>query len=762
MKKQGKESGGIKNKNLPLILLMYLMVFIIGFAYIIGHTLLIDIHADEYIDKALSQWTTDRVIAPKRGRIVDRNGIVLARSSASRTVVAEPRKIESEIERERVSNTLADILDMSAHSIYEKITNSTQEQITIKRQITEEQYAGIAGEYLRGVSFLMEPRRYYAQDSMAAQLIGLTNMNGEGQSGIEQEFEKELAGVPGRKITESDRLGAEVSFSSAQYIPAQDGANIFLSIDMVLQAALEEQMIELCEVSGAKEIQSVLVDADTGQVLAQVNLPSVNLNQPPREDAQELMNRLRNRVIRDVYAPHQLMDAITIAIALEHETIREHDTVLCEGSVEINGTVTKCNEAHGEQNLEAVLKNSCNVAIAQIAEKIDLQGYYESLAGFHIGQSTGIGLQRENNGTLIHKKYIAEGAKGAIGNGESIRMTSLQIACAYAALVNHGQYMQANVIDRIQAPDETIMAAWDAQKLAQPISPRTSDAMIELIRSVSETSTKHAYDLPGAGILSLSNTSRETTKQGDIMRTTNVAMAPADKPRFVLVTSIVDARIGHESFGQFIVGPYARAILHDVSMQMSTSAEVTEGEGAAEVVVPGLQGMLLNEAENFLTTDGLKALANGSGIVSEQSPAAGTIVPAGSSVILYMTGIAEDSSEQGEKESFVRVPDVMGMTLTEALNEMEEVSLVLDVEGNPVTTVISQYPLAGKRVSKGTHVSIRMERLKFVPGGTEEEAVAEEEVEADQTEDVEDTFTASPGEMDEMNEAESESEMPEG
>ena len=714
MKKQSKAA---KNKNLPLILFIYLGIFIIGFAYIIGHTLLIDVQADEYIAKALKQWTTDRVIAPKRGRIVDRNGIVLARSSSSRTVVVEPKKIESDIERERVSNTLADILNMSAHSIYEKIANTNQEQITIRRQITEEQYASIAGEYLRGVSFLMEPRRYYAQDNMAAQLIGLTSMNGEGQSGIEQEFEKELAGVPGRRITESDRLGAEVSFSSEQYIPAQDGANIFLSIDMVLQAVMEEQMAELQETSGAKAVQSIVIDAQTGQILAQSSLPTVNLNQPPREDAQTLMSLLRNRVISDAYMPGQLMDAMTIAIAVDHNAIHENDTFLCEGSVEFNGVVTKCAEAHGEQTTADVLYHGCDVAIAEIAEKIDLQDYYEGLVGFHIGQSTGIGLRRENDGLLIHKKYVDDGAKGVLGNGESIQMTSLQLASAYAAMMNHGQYMQANVIDQIQAPDETVMVAQNPKKLSQPIVPRTSEYMIELLQTVSERTTKHAYDLPGYGMISLSNTSHETTQQGDSIRTTNVAMAPAKQPRFILVTSIVDARIGHTSFGQFIVGPYARTILHDALMHMNAVRAVADAdEHTVEVAVPHVRGALRNEAESQLTSVGLVALSNGSGIVSEQSPAAGTMAPVGSGVILYMTGMEEDLAKQEEEKSWVRVPDVTGMTLTDALNEMEKISLEIDVEGNPVTKVISQYPLAGQRVSKDTHILLSMERLKFVPG----------------------------------------------
>lgn len=708
-----------KNKQLPRVLFLYMAIFFVGFAYVIGHTIYIDIRADEYTALALKQWTSDRVIEPKRGKIVDRNGVVLARSSPARNVIVEPKQIDSEVERRRVADTLGTILEMDSNAIYEKITTSKQEQITIRRQITEDQYALLIREYLRGVVFQEERRRYYAQNDMAAQLIGLTNMNGEGQSGIERQYNTELAGQPGRSITESDRLGLQTSLDSQQSVPAQDGADVILTIDIAIQASMEEALTELMNVSSAKQAQSILVDIESGEILAEANLPTLNLNEPPRNDTTELMQLLYDESISSIYEPHNLMQPITAAIALNTGAIQPNDTYLCEGKIEIDGVVTECSREHGTQTLEEVISNECQVAIARIASDIDLNQYYDALEMFCVGQSTGIDMQRENSGQLKHKKYVNTGEKGLIGNGIDEKVTSLQLALMYATIANEGQSMKMRVVSGIQAQDGTLMVDNKAETRGVAVSPETAKTVLNMLEKKSEQSNQTTYQLSNYQITAITDYFEQETNDVSSIRTTNIALAPASNPRFVLVTSLVDAEVGGKRYAHAAFGPAVRTILGDAMLHQNVAPEVTDTElSSQEVVVPDLRGMLLHDATQALKDAGLQSAANGTGVVREQSPAAGTYLPKNNGVVLYMTGVSEGEQQQEQEEEvdYVRVPDLIGLSAESALQRLSNASLEVELEGDPMTKVITQYPYAGKHVPKGSSVTIGMTALSFVPG----------------------------------------------
>lgn len=720
-----------KNKRLPKILFLYMAIFFIGFAYVIGHTIYIDIRADEYIALALKQWTSDRVIDPKRGKIVDRNGVVLARSSPARNVIVEPKQIESEVERRRVADTLGSVLEMDSNAIYEKITTTKQEQITIRRQITEDQYTLLLREYLRGVVFQEERRRYYAQNDMAAQLIGLTNMNGEGQSGIEREYNEELSGQPGRSITESDRLGLQTSLDSQQNVPAQDGANVILTIDIAIQASMEEALIELMRVSSAKQAQSILVDIKSGEVLAEANLPSLNLNDPPRNDTNELMKLLYDDCISSIYEPHNLMQPITAAIALDTGAIQTKDMYVCEGKIEIAGVVTECSHKHGTQTLKEVINNECQVAVARIASDIDLNQYYESLGLFHVGESTGIDMQRENFGVLKHKKYVNMGEKGLIGNGLYEKVTSLQLASMYATIANEGQAMKMRVVSGIQAQDGTLMVDNKAETTGTTVSPETAKTVLEILQNKSSQSNQSTYQLSNYDIMAITDYAEQKNNDITSIRTTNIALAPENNPRFVLITSLIDAEVGGKRYAHAAFGPTARTILGDAMLHQNIVLDTSDVQSNnQEILVPELKGMLLHDATQALKDVGLEPAANGTGVVREQSPAAGTSVPKTSGVVLYMTGVAEGEQEQTQEEDidYVRVPDVIGQSAEGALQKLFQASLEVEIEGDPMTKVITQYPYAGKRVPKGTSVTISMTPLSFVPGEEPVSTLASDEI----------------------------------
>lgn len=710
-----------RNKNLSKILLLYMLLFVGVFLYIIIHTLYIDIHADEYIAMALKQWTSDEVIEPTRGKIVDRNEIVLARSSPARNVIVDVSNIQADVERRRVADVLGKTLNMDSDTIYEKIDPSKKNSVVIARQITEEQHTALLQEYLRVVRFQSEARRYYPQNEMAAQLIGLTNLNGEGQTGIEFAYDKELKGKAGRLITESDRNGEAISLESEQKIPAQDGSDVILTIDVGLQSIVEEALQEFMSTSNAQQVQGILIDAKTGEILAEANLPAVDLNEPPRTDATELMTGLRNRTISDTFEPNTLMHTIMLGIVLETNAATLDETFICDGSWTVNGVTTKCKEKHGTQTIEQAYQNECNVVMSQVAEKIDLNQFYNYLIGFQFGKTTGIGLNSENKGSLIHKKYISEGEKGMIANGRHEKVTLLQISMAYAAIANKGSYMQSHVISKVKAYDGTVVVDNIPTELSKPITQSTADRLLKFMEAKSEKEEQKMYYVPGYTIGTVNDTNIQYTQDNKrSIRFTNVSMAPMNDPRYIVGISAIDADMGSDAFAVQAFGPAVSKIMNNALLNGNITPQYKQGEEALPIIaVPDVRGMLLNEAKEQLTQAGFESVANGTGIVSEQFPVAGTMVSQKSGIVLYMTGVDDSRVEQGAQteidqvEDMVVVPNVIGKTLFEALDIMDEYSLELESEGDPTTTIKAQNPYAGQEVARGATVTVSLDPLSF-------------------------------------------------
>lgn len=715
-RKKKEEDPNSAAKRAQSSLSILLLLFLAGFIYILIHTFRVQMNKEEYIALALRQWTTDASIDPKRGEIRDRNGLTLARSGQAKTVVVQPHDIGSDIEVERVAKTLSEVLSLNYQSVYEKVSNEDLVQRTIKRQITEDEFNKIVLEYLPGVSFITESRRSYAQDSLAAQLIGFTNLDGHGQTGLEFQYEDYLAGTQGRIITQSDPQGSEVSFSAEQYIPAQDGCDLTLSIDVTTQALLDDAMQDLHAASNAQYVQALLMDVKTGDLLAVSNVPGFDLNNPPRSDMQELNDLQRNRAVSDEYSPGKLMGPLIVSIAMERNLINEEELFFCEGSEAFFGEKVTCPEAHGEQNIAQVLQSGCKVNISRIVEMIDVNDLYNSMEILGIGQTLDSGIRGESSGTFPHKKYAYPGSLTKIATGESIKTSSLQLATAYAALANGGTALQPQILQTVNAADGTILVENKTNERGEAFSSLNANGSLQLLKAiVEEDETKMLY-LPGYAIAGMTDISygKDSVTNLTVPRVTSVSIAPADSPRYVLVISVENPRIVKESFGKHITEPYARKVLYDRMLQMNIRPVVEEGEDitiqSSNIAVPDLRGMTQSEYKEALEAVGLKALPNSTGVVNKQSPEAGTLVPMNSSVLLYMSGGSTAALELPgeESEAMVTVPQLTGKTVAYAFNLLEELGLKLEVNGNPNDRILSQDVSPGKKVPSGTIITVSL------------------------------------------------------
>ncbi|MBQ3574533.1 MAG: hypothetical protein IJA26_02605 [Clostridia bacterium] len=296
-------TGPVIRRRLALLMAVFFALFIVLCAKLFSLQVL---KAQELQLMAQSQWTSESIIEPTRGKIYDRNGNILAQSATAYTLSASPRQIKNAA---AVAEILSPILDMEAGDIEKKISDKTKGGVNIRRQLDRElaqqiktlmaKDAGISEPLLTGLYLEEESKRYYPMGSLACQLIGLTTIDGVGQAGLEQALDSYLSGKKGRILEEIDGKGRELDYSSGEYIAAVQGGNVTLTIDSSIQSFAEKAAREAISVNNAKAVRIICMDPQTGEILAMVNKPDYDLNTPPRKYVNKLKELKRNRCITD-------------------------------------------------------------------------------------------------------------------------------------------------------------------------------------------------------------------------------------------------------------------------------------------------------------------------------------------------------------------------------------------------------------------------------------------------------------------------------
>ena len=307
------------------------------------------IRSEELVSRAVNQWTNESVISARRGSILDRNGNVLAISASAYTVSASPRQVRSP---ESFARILAPILDMDEAEILARVSDTSKGGVTIKRQVPREialEIRSIAAGHaqedsdaLSGLYLEEDSKRYYPMGAFAVQLLGLTTIDGVGQSGLEQSLDNYLSGRDGSIKTEIDGKGRSLGGGDAVYTPAQDGYDVRLTIDSSIQAFAEQAAREAMTVNGAKSVRVLVMDPQTGEILAMVMKPDYDPNDPPRSDVAQLTALMRNTVISDAYEPGSTFKIITTAAALETGVTRTSEGFYCSGATSVDGSRIRC------------------------------------------------------------------------------------------------------------------------------------------------------------------------------------------------------------------------------------------------------------------------------------------------------------------------------------------------------------------------------------------------------------------------------------
>lgn len=528
----------------------------------------------ELLARAVDQWTRELPVAPERGNIFDANGELLAGNTAAYTLYARANAVK---DAEKTARALSSLLPLSYESLLAKLSDRSSSEIVLLRRVEKETVAAVEGTNLQGIYYARDNRRVYPYGALSSQVLGFSSSDGAGLTGIEKQYDGYLAGTKGEILYETDLVGAEIEGTGASYIPAEDGLDVTLTLDVRIQSLAEEVMARALEEHGAKAARCIVLDPSDFSVLAMVNLPSYDLNDIPRGDAAELNALSRNGIISDAYEPGSTFKIVTAAANIE-EYLRGNKSAYSPQTVfsssrtrNVEGSAIRCwsdhkNGKHANLTLAGALNNSCNPCFVDIVLALGKETFYDYLEKFRFGSATGIDFSGEAIGMLLPESTLKNSDLARIGFGQSIAVTPLQLACAAAAAVNGGYYYAPRLVKSISSEDGAVYLESGKRLLCRTVSEETSEILSSMLEGVvREGSGKQAY-VEGLRVAGKTGTAQKY-ENGHIAAgkyvSSFVGYFPADDPRY-LVLVIVDEPQG-SYYGSTVAAPCAGEIFRGIA-----------------------------------------------------------------------------------------------------------------------------------------------------------------------------------------------------
>lgn len=689
-----------------LVLLIFLFdVLVCRIAY------LTTARSAELTSRGVRQWTREGTVYARRGNILDTNGQTLVMSATAYIVSVEPGKVQ---DVQAFARAISPILGLSEEKVAEKASQRGKSSVTLKRQVSRETADQLRqlkqskdAETAAAASALLfdeDVRRVYLRGAFLTQTLGLVNVDGVGQSGLEQQYETLLRGEAGRSMRSVDGKARPIYDSGNLYIEPQDGSTIRLTIDATIQEIVEKAMRECYEVNKAQAVHALVMDVYTGAVLAMCSKPDYDPNDPPREQLDALQSLMRIRLISDSYEPGSTFKILTAAAALDSGVTTPEDGFYCSGKIKVDGDTIKCwGSPHKAETMAQALQNSCNPVFVELALRMGAQRFYQYLHAFGLGSKTNIDLQGEESGILIPVNSVKNVDLARIGFGQSVAVTPIQMLTAACSVLNGGRLMRPYLLKEAVSPDGTVLYRTSPKVVSTPISEETSLTMRKLLEDVVAVGGAKNARIPGYRIGGKTGTA-QVYKDGRIVRNVHIGsflgFAPADDPRIALLV-IVDEADTPVDYGGTTAAPFARQILEDVLPYLGYQPD--EGEDSEPLQVPDVTGQPLWEARRVLSSMGLKVLDDGgSGSVTAQMPSAGATLRTGGQMMLYTYDEALP-----ETETLVCVPDVSGKSIASAASLLRQRGLEMEIDGSGFA--VSQEPAAGSFLAPDSVVLVHFE-----------------------------------------------------
>lgn len=772
-------------KRTNRILLIFIMIFV---GLIIVKLFRLSVLDNKfYQEKANADHFGAISISANRGAIYDSNGVILAQSATVYKVFMDPDLFRSEIEKkdetvraqqkqiangelpagtviktiEEVQNDviayLAEQLEIDIKKVEDAMQRNSQYEVLktqVEKPAADNIIAFMDENDINSIRIEEDTKRYYPQDELAASVIGFTNADGDGQYGLEYQYEEYLAGIDGKVISAKDANGNEMPYRYSKTYEAQDGNSLYLTIDRTLQYSLEknlEEMVSQFEIED--RACGIIMNAKTGAVLAMATAQGFDLNNPSdvadiklaqaaqdlqmlnidkneviKEDkAKALIDTLseddyaeayltareqqwKNKAITELYIPGSVFKVITSSAALEESVLKLDDTFNCTGSVVVYEGTSPIHcwqtSGHGSQTFIEAITHSCNPAFIEIGRRLGAESFFNYFQAYGLTEKTGIDLPAES--TSIYQRLNGMGPVelASCSFGQTNKVTPIQMINSYAAVINGGSLVTPYVVSKIVDSDGNVVLTNERTVKRQVISEETSKLMSESLETVA---LQNGAYIKGYHVGGKSGTSEKLDEYaGDDenpMRyvASYCCFAPADDPEIIMLI-MADEPMSGEYYGSKVTVPYSRKVMEEILPYLGYYPEYTDEEAKnMDVTIPFLEDMSINEAQQALDEKGLTFQIVGEGeTVCGQMPLSGSSVIQGGTVILY--------TQKNYTQETVEVPDLTGYTLSDANYILTTAGLNLVASGASTDTtsavVQAQSVSAGNKVEKGTVIQL--------------------------------------------------------
>ena len=705
-------------------------------------------------------------LSANRGAIYDANGTALAWSATVYNIYIDPtlyreemksiedandkKKSAAEEENETADN-LVDVDQLKTsitNFLSEKLGLKTEEveasfekdgryyvlQTQVEKNVTDEITAYFEKLNLSFIGTEATTRRYYPQNELAAAVIGFTNGDGDGQYGLEYQYDDYLSGVDGRVISAQAANGEEMPYRYSTTYDAEDGDSLYLTLDTTIQYYLEKSLAEMVEKFEVKERAcGVIMNPKTGAVYAMATYPTFDLNNPSEiydaKTAQELAalpeseystayatareTQWKNKVISEISYPGSTFKIVTTADAFEENLINmETDSFYCSGQVQVADATIRCSNTagHGAQTFTQALTNSCNPAFIEIGQRIGIDKFSYYFEGFGLAEKTGIDLPGEAVSYSVTGDDMTIVDLASAAYGQCNKVTAMELVTAYSAAINGGYMVTPHVVDHVVDSNGNIVLQNETEVKRQIVSEETSDIVREQLEAVVNNNPSHNAYIQGYRIGGKSGTAEklDTSTADDRQYVASYCcFAPADDPEVIMLIMADEPNKEIGYYGSQVVVPYARDIMEEILPAMGFYPEYSDDEDTdSTVTVPYLQSADITSAESTLAQLGLTYEVVGDGTtVASQSPSTGTSVTKGGKVILY-TEVGGNSGDT------IEVPNLVGMTAAEVNETMTYYDLNYAIVGSSASEsgALVQYQSeeAGTVVPRGTAITLTL------------------------------------------------------
>ena len=657
-----KLSSKKKMRNILFIAFLIIICLIVRLGYIQL------IQGRELAELAYEQQTLDRKINPKRGTIYDATGKnILAVSSTVETVTVNPGNISAE-NKEKVAKVLSDIFELDYETVLKKVKKRSSIETIVKK--VEKEKTDELREWMEqnnittGINIDEDTKRYYPYNNLASQIIGFCGSDNQGLDGIEAKYEEELKGEQGAIQKHTDAKGGEIGEEGENYVPAVDGNDLVLTIDLTIQSIVEKYLEEACIDNVCTDGGSIIVmNPQNGDILAMANYPNYNLNEPYEpytEDLKTVWDSLeqsekttylqavwRNKAIADTYEPGSVFKLITASAALE-EGITDTDNegeFCCTGGIEVAGVRIKCwryYRPHGSESLRQALMNSCNPVFIGLGQKMGVTKYYEYLEKFKLLQTTGIDLPGEAGSIFLAKEKAGPVELATISFGQRFEITPIQLATAVSSIANGGTSIKPRVVKQIIDSETKEVTDIPVQKGDTVISKETSEKVLSMMESVVSEGTGKNAKVEGYRIGGKTGTSEDGVNTNKYV-TSFCGVAPIDNPQVVVLVTLYNptGEGGHQGGG--VAAPVGGQIFSEILPYLEVNKQVLEEDEEDiihQIQVPDIMGKTLAEAKKILKENNLELYLENDEVdmentyVKNQIPSSGITVNEQSKVVV--------------------------------------------------------------------------------------------------------------------------------